>query len=459
MKITSYGAAETVTGSRHLLSTSGGQLLLDCGMFQGVRSEANERNQHLPPEIVAAHAMILSHAHIDHSGALPSLAKAGFRKFIYATPATYDLTKIMLMDSAHIQEADSAYLLSKGQQVTPIYTTRDAEEVLRLFQPVRYGEWFSPLPGVRAKFHDAGHILGSAQIEFELEGKGGRVTRFGFTGDLGRKNLPILRDPAQMTNLDVLMTESTYAGRHHDDIMEAADKLAEIVMRTVQRGGKIIIPAFSVERTQEIVYILHQLFDTGKIPVNLPVYVDSPLAVNATEIFRRHRECWDTETYAAFIDKNEGPFTFGGVTYTHTADESKRLSANDFPAIIISASGMCEAGRILHHLKSNIENPANTVLIVGFQAQNTLGRKLVDELPVVNIFGKPYHRNAEVAVLNEFSGHADDSELYANAKGSGAKKIICVHGESDAVTTLAGEFRERLHVEAVVQREGIATDI
>lgn len=455
IKLTSYGAAETVTGSKHLLTTVGGKLLLDCGMFQGRRAEANERNRNLSKEVVAADAVILSHAHIDHSGALPSLVKAGYHKKIYCTSATRDLIEIMLLDSAHIQEHDARYMAKKVWPAPePIYTEKDVIDTLKLVQTVEYGQWFTPIVGTRARFHDAGHILGSAQVELEVSDTADKVTRIGFTGDLGRKHLPILRDPEQMKDLDILMTESTYANREHGDLSTMADDLLAVIDRTVHRGGKIIIPAFSVERTQEIIYVLHELHHSGKMKYDLPIFVDSPLAINATEIFRKHRECYDAETYSTFIEHGHGPLTMSGLEYVREVDRSKELNGIVYPHIIISASGMCEAGRILHHLRNNITDSRNTVLIIGFQAANTLGRRLVEKLPVVKIFGESLQRRCEVATLNAFSGHADRDELFANVKNSGAKKVYCVHGESTAIHGFADRITEELGVEAHVPKDG-----
>ena len=457
LKLTSYGAAETVTGSKHLLTTAGGKLLLDCGMFQGRRKESNERNRNLPKEIVAADAMILSHAHIDHSGALPSLVKAGYRQPIYCTPATRDLIEIMLSDSAHIQEHDARYMARKVWPAPePIYTQTDVDETLKLVQTVEYGQWFTPLTGTRARFHDAGHILGSAQVELEISDGADQVTRVGFTGDLGRKNLPILRDPEQMQNLDILLTESTYANREHGDLSTMAEDLLAVIDRTVQRGGNIIIPAFSVERTQEIIYVLHELHHSGKMKYDLPIFVDSPLAINATEIFRKHRECYDAETYSTFIEQGKGPLTMSGLEYVREVARSKELNGIAYPHIIISASGMCEAGRILHHLRNNITDNRNTVLIIGFQAANTLGRRLVEKMPVIKIFGESLKRRCEVATLNAFSGHADRDELFANVKASGAKKVYCVHGEETAIHGFADRITEELGLEAHVPKDGEA---
>ncbi len=460
MKITSFGAAETVTGSKHLLEFQNGKkLLLDCGLFQGRRKESAIHNQNFPPEVLAADAVILSHAHIDHSGALPSLVKNGFANPIYATPPTRDLCEIMLQDSAYIHEQDARYLAKKvWPKPQPLYTKEDATTTMQFFQTKNYDEVFEPIDGVKVRFIEAGHILGSAQVEIEFI-ENGSIRRLGFTGDLGRKHLPILRDPAQLQNLDILITESTYANRSHDDIQKVEERLLEIVKRTAKRGGKIIIPAFSVERTQEIIYVLHNLHASGKLGFDLPIFVDSPLAVNATDIFKKHRECYDAETFSDFIEKGKGPFTMNSLEYVRGVERSKELNSLNYPAIIISASGMCEAGRIRHHLRNNISDPKNTVLIVGFQAENTLGRRLVEKVPEVRIFGKPVIRRCEVEILNAFSAHADSTELFENIKNSGASKVICVHGEPNSVSFLAERVQKELKLEAIYTEEGKAIEI
>ncbi|MFH0776387.1 MAG: MBL fold metallo-hydrolase [Patescibacteria group bacterium] len=460
MKLTSFGAAGGVTGSKHLLEFENGQkLLLDCGLFQGRRQESEIKNRAFPAEVLKADAVILSHAHIDHSGSLPSLIKNGFANPIYATPATRDLCEIMLADSAHIHEQDAKYLAEKvWPKPKPLYTQEDVDATMPLFQTKKYGEVFEPVAGVKVRFVDAGHILGSAEVEIEFT-ENGVPRRLGFTGDLGRKRLPILRDPTQMQNLDILITESTYADRLHDDIQKVSELMLEIVTKTAKRGGKIIIPAFSVERTQEIIYVLHDLHASGKLKFELPIFVDSPLAVNATDIFKKHRECWDAATYADFIEKGKGPFTMQSLEYVRDVERSKELNSINYPVIIISASGMCEAGRIRHHLRNNISDPKNTVLIVGFQAENTLGRRLVEKRPEVKIFGQPVARRCEVDILNAFSAHADRDELFANIQNSGASKVICVHGEKNSVEFLADRARKELNIEAVVPEEGIMFEV
>jgi metallo-beta-lactamase family protein len=460
MKLISFGAAGGVTGSKHLLEFKNGKkLLLDCGLFQGRRKESDAKNRDFPEEVLQADAVILSHAHIDHSGSLPSLIKNGFENPIYATEATRDLCEIMLQDSAYIHEQDARYLAKKvWPKPEPLYTKADATATMQFFQPKKYNEVFEPVEGVKVRFIDAGHILGSAQVEIEFK-ENGIKKRLGFTGDLGRKHLPILRDPEQLKDLDVLITESTYANREHDEIKAVEDEMLKIVEKTAQRGGKIIIPAFSVERTQEIIYVLHELRTSGKLKFDLPIFVDSPLAVNATDIFKKHRDCYDSETFAAFIEKGQGPFTMHSLEYVRDVERSKELNSINYPAIIISASGMCEAGRIRHHLKNNISDPKNSVLIVGFQAENTLGRRLVDQVPEVRIFGKPVARRCEVKILNAFSAHAGATELFENIKSSGAKKVICVHGEQASVEHLAQRAKDELQIEAIVPSEETAFEI
>jgi len=442
VKISFLGAVRTVTGSKHLLQVNSRKVLLDCGLFQGRRKEAEERNRHLPFDAEDIDAMILSHAHIDHSGNIPSLVKSGFEPNIFATFATRDLCNVMLLDSAHIQEKDAEYVNKKHKRkglppVEPLYTKEDVFDAMEHFVGHSYNRWFFVTNGVKAQYVEAGHILGSAQTILDLE-EGGLRRRVVFTGDLGRRHLPILRDPAYIKEADYLIIESTYGGRLHDPIEQAHDKLADVINRTANRGGKIIVPAFSVGRTQELVYSLHQLRKENRIPP-LPVYVDSPLSTNVTEVFRLHADLFDRETYELFLKEDEDPFGFRMLHYIRDVEESKKLNDCKEPCIIISASGMCEAGRILHHLKNNIENPRNTILIVGFMAKNTLGRKLVEKWEKVKIFGEEYTRRAEVVVLNTFSAHADRNDLldYVNHYNrKRMKAIFCVHGDEDQTYAL-----------------------
>lgn len=437
MKITFLGAAKEVTGSKHLLEVNGKRILLDCGLFQGRRKEADEKNRKISVDANKIDAVILSHAHIDHSGGLPFLVKNGFNGPIYSTFATRDLCNYMLMDSAFIQEKDADYINNRMKKkgiraLEPLYTVDDAQKTLNLFYGVGYERAFVVADGVVCSFYDAGHILGSALVHLIIhEKETNKRFTLAFTGDLGRKNLPILRDPQALPPTDYLITEHTYGDRFHASILDAGKELHAVIGRTAKRGGKILIPSFSVERTQEIVYHLNILWKKKKIP-DMPIFVDSPLSANVTQVFMSHPECFDAETFREFIDHADNPFGFGRLQYTRNVSESKALNDLVGPAIIISASGMCENGRILHHLRNNIEDPKNTIMIVGFMAKDTLGRKIQEKQQVVNIFGEPYHVRAEVAVMDAFSGHADRSDLLDYiSKIQGVKKIFLVHGEEE----------------------------
>lgn len=433
MRLTFLGAARTVTGSMHLVEANGARLLLDCGLYQGRRAEASARNRNLPREAVQADCLLLSHAHIDHSGNVPSLYRAGFRGPIYATHATRDLCRVMLDDSAHIQEQDAQFLNKKNRRqglppVEPLYTAEDIHGCLRQFVGLGYGTPFQPAPGITATFLDAGHILGSAAIVLDIT-EGGRTTRLTFTGDAGRPNTPIIRDPEPLCGTEVLITESTYGDRLHSPIGDAEAALAEVVNTTAGRGGKVVIPAFSVGRTQEIVYALARLRAAGKIPA-VRTFVDSPLSCNATEVFRMHPECFDEETNA-LLEEQDDPFEFSRLSYVRRVEDSKAINFLREPCIIISASGMCETGRILHHLANNLEDPRNTVLIVGFQAQHTLGRRLVEKVPRVRLLHQEFAVRAEVRVINALSAHADRDELVAHVRSAGPslRQVFVVHGE------------------------------
>ena len=446
MKLSILGAAQTVTGSQFLINLNGHSLLLECGLYQGKRAESYERNRNFTFNPRNLSAAILSHAHIDHSGNLPNLMKNGYRGLIYTTHATAHLSNIMLMDSAHVQESDVAFVNKRralrGEPPTePLYTIEDAAMVAQYFQGMDYDEPFEPIPGITGRLVDAGHILGSAAIVLDVQEKN-RKFRLWFSGDIGRRNLPLVRDPVMPEKVDYLMMESTYGDKPHRDPQTAFEELREVVLRTVKRGGKVIIPAFAVGRTQELVYDLHKMFDSGEVP-RCPVFVDSPLAVNATDVFRAHPECFDEETQA-FIrsDRHRSALGFDQLTYTRSVDESKALNTRTDPMIIISASGMCEAGRIQHHLRNNIENPRNTLLLVSWQAPNTLGRRLADREKHVRIFGEEYNVRAEIATIGGLSAHAGQDFLleYASTVKRSAKSIILVHGEPDA----AGMLQEKM---------------
>jgi metallo-beta-lactamase family protein len=442
MQITFHGAAQTVTGTQHLLTLNGTQILLDCGLYQGARAEAMVRNRTFLFDPAKVNAVVLSHAHIDHSGNLPSLVKKGYRGPIYATPATRDLCEHMLKDSARIQESDVDFYNKKAAQrgepatAEALYTEEDAVQALDQFRTQPLNRAFEVAPGVSAAYSEAGHILGSAMVTLEVEEKG-RKFRFAFSGDIGRMGLPILRDPAFLRDVDHVIMESTYGQKTHRPPSEAATEFRALVKATVARGGKIIVPAFAVGRTQEVVYELHRMIAERLIPA-IPVFVDSPLAVNASDVFKEHADLFDDETQK-LIRNNGDAFGFKSLTYTRSVEESKAINDHKGPLVIISASGMCEAGRILHHLKHNIEEPRNTILIVSWQAPHTLGRRLADREPEVKIFGEWYKLRAQVATINGMSGHAGRDLLiqWAAALKPRVKNIFLVHGEPESSAALA----------------------
>jgi metallo-beta-lactamase family protein len=456
IKIAFHGGVEGVTGSRHLISINDKQVLFDCGLFQGRRGEYYERNLNFTFDPAKVNAMVASHAHIDHIGALPNLVKKGFKGEIHCTLATADLVAIMLNDSARVNEADITFvnkIRAKNNEppVLPIYGVKDVPPVLALLQGHGLNHPFDILPGIKGIFRVAGHILGSVIVLLNIDDVGRQIS-ICYTGDLGRANLPIICDPFQVTSADVLIIESTYGNRLHSDIRLAGEKLAEVINRTVKRGGKIIVPVFALERTQELVHTLHVLRLENKIPP-IPIYVDSPLAIDATDIFRAHPECFDAET-AELVRRTEDPFGFRELHYTRTAEESRKLNDIKEPMMILSTSGMAEAGRILHHLRNNIEDPKNTVLIVGYQAENTLARKIAERWKEVPIFGIKQKLNAEVVVLDEFSGHADQNDLLKWVAGGKWKKIFIVHGEKEAAESFAGILRSEGWADVNVPKMG-----
>ncbi len=441
------GGAGTVTGSKHLLRTSKATVLLECGLFQGHRREGFARNRTLGFDATTLDAVVLSHAHLDHSGALPMLWRNNYRGPIYATPATRDLCVPMLADSAYIQAADAAHiarLIERGvdlEPVTPLYDADDVTETMALVQGVPYHHRQLIAPGVELTFLDAGHVLGSAIVVLDIEDKG-RSARLAFTGDLGHARLPILRDPEVPTGVTSLISEATYGDRRHGPIRETMHELARVITKTAARGGKIIIPTFALERAQEVVFALKQLRQTGEIP-ELPVYVDSPLAVKITDVFRQHPECLSRETFSA-LQGDDSPFDFEGLRYVSDVEESKRLDADPGPAVILAGSGMCEGGRVLHHLRAMIEDERSTVVLVGFQAEHTLGRRLAELRREVRIFGVLRPRNADVVSFDGLSAHADQSELVAFAEAvrdrGTLRQVVLVHGEPPALTALAGKL-------------------
>lgn len=458
MDVTFWGAARTVTGSMHLVTVGGRRLLLDCGLFQGKRKLAFERNKTLPFDPRSIDAVVLSHAHIDHCGNLPSLVRGGFAGQIHATAATRDLCAYMLVDSAKIQESDVAYTnrrrVAKGETpFEPLYTVDDAVETLRRFVTIDYDRPFEPIPGTRATFVNAGHILGAASVALDLD-EGGRPVRLVFSGDIGRKNQPILEDPRVIDGADYVIMESTYGDRSHEGTGEAMETLRRVIQQTcIERRGKLLIPAFAVGRTQEIVYRLNQLWESGRLP-SVDVFVDSPLAVNATGVFLAHPECFDAEMRATILrESDHDALGFSRLRYTRNVEESKALNFLDGPAVIISASGMCEGGRILHHLKNNLGDPRTTVLFVGFQAESTLGRYILDGHDPVKIYGESHAVRANIQKIDGYSAHADRDELLDWAArtrdGGKVRRTFLVHGEPPAMFAFASGLREQgfQHVE------------
>jgi metallo-beta-lactamase family protein len=459
MRITSFGAAEGVTGSKHVVEVNGHKILFDCGMFQGRRTESAEKNKRLPFRVQDISAVVLSHAHIDHSGILPVLARNDYRGRIYTTHATRDLCSVMLLDSAHIQERDARWLSKRNQTfIPPIYTDEDVHAILRHFVGISYDDPFEVVPGVVVTLKDAGHVLGSAMVHVEFTENGNKRT-FVYSGDIGRKNMPILKDPWEPDNADVVMMESTYGDRDHDPIETLDSKLAGIINRTAQRGGKVIVPTFALERAQEFIYALKRLEASGRIPL-LPVFVDSPLTVNITEVFRLHTDLFDREL-SHLIEQAGDPFELARIRYIRGLEESMELNGIEEPCIIISASGMCEYGRILHHLRNNCEEERNTILIIGFQAKYTLGRRIVDRDREIKIFGIKHRLDAEVEVLNSLSAHAGRSELIDFAKrfNGHPNKILLVHGEKESLESLQEGLREKGTAETWVMREGEPVDV
>lgn len=451
MDITFHGAAQTVTGSQHLLTLNGQKILLDCGLYQGSRHEANLRNREFKFDPAKLDALILSHAHIDHSGNIPNLVKQGFKGAIHATHATVDLADYLLRDSGRIQESDAVYAnkraVKRGEpaDIEPLYTEEDAAACLQYFTDQPYNRPFEVVPGVKATFSEAGHILGSASVVLDVDEPGRPPYRLAFSGDIGRLDLPILRDPVFLQDVDYLIMESTYGQKNHRPPEQAFDELRGLVKDTIKRGGKIIIPSFAVGRAQELVFSMSKMIRAGDIPP-VPVYVDSPLADRAATVFWAHVGLFDEEAQK-FIRENpdDDVFGFKSLKYTRTADESKAINDQKGPLVIISASGMCESGRILHHLRNNIEDPRNTILIVSWQAPDTLGRRIADREKKVKIFGDEFKLKAQVATINGYSGHAGRDLLlqWAGVLRPRLKQIFLVHGEPASAEALAEGLKEQ----------------
>ena len=433
MEITFIGAAREVTGSCHLLHVNGYTVALDCGMFQGKRSESAEKNRALPLPIADLDAVVLSHAHIDHSGRLPFLVAQGYTKTIWSTAATRDLCAVMLADSAHIQEKDAEFLARREKEfVEPLYGMRHAVRTMELMVGVPYNKPFDVVPGVRGTYVDAGHILGSASVILDCT-EGNVTKRLVFSGDIGRSGLAIIRDPVMPEHADAVIMESTYGNRDHESVDGARAHLAEVIRKTAARGGRVLIAAFAVGRTQEILYSLNALLREGAIP-SIPVYVDSPLAIDATTVFEMHPETFDQSE--DMVKKVKELFEFPLLHFTRDVEESKAINSAKGPMVVIAASGMMEAGRILHHLANGASDPRNTILIVGFQAEHTLGRRILEKVPMLKIFGDEIPLRAEVAVINGYSAHADRTELTrwidgVKSSSPSLGQVWLVHGEPD----------------------------
>ncbi|MDP8233246.1 MAG: MBL fold metallo-hydrolase [Candidatus Saelkia tenebricola] len=452
------GGAGTVTGSTHLLSTPKSKILIDCGLFQGKRDEYYKINSYFSFNPHNIDACVLSHAHIDHCGNIPTLIKKGFRSSVYCTPATRDLCHYMLMDSGFVQEEDIKYVnkINKRRGLParePLYTQKEAKKALKYLRPIDYHREFPLTKDVTLTFYESGHILGAAVAMLEVKTRKKSI-RIAYAVDLGRVDMPLLRNPEIPKDVDYLIIESTYGKRLHDDIKDAEVKLADIITRTIKRGGKIIIPSFALERTQLIVFFISELMRKKKIK-KIPIYVDGPLAVNLTEVFRDNAQYFDEATARAFLDK-EDPLGYGNITYIKDVNASKKLHGVTKPSIIISASGMCENGRILHHLKNNIENPRNTIIVIGFMAKDTLGKRIVEKRDTVRIFGQLYDLKAEVVLVNAFSSHADKKGLLQYAQGCKGqlKKVFLVHGEPEQLEILRESMRRKLDIKPHVPKKG-----
>lgn len=449
VKITFYGGAQTVTGSMHLLKVNGRSILIECGMFQGRRMESYEKNTKFPFDPSTIDAVVLTHAHIDHSGNLPGLVKQGYTGSIYATQPTADLCNIMLRDSAYLQVKDLDWVnkIRKKQglePMVPMYEMRHAEQAIEQFVGVEYNREITLAPGVTVRFLDGGHILGSASIHFELE-ENGRKVKLTYAGDIGRFNTPVINDPNLPRDQDFLVMESTYGDRLHGAAEDREEELAQAVRDATATGGRLIIPAFAIGRTQELVYYLHKLFNQNRIP-DVPVYVDSPMACEATHVFRKHPECFDRETMRVFTANGEDPFEFARLTYVKDIAESKKLNSLSYPHVIISASGMAEGGRVLHHLRNNIGDRKNTILFVGYAVKNTLARRLMDGERTVKIFGEPFDVHARVRNLSTFSAHADRRDLLDYVQycpPRQLKRIFLVHGDPEQAKPLRDALRSK----------------
>lgn len=463
MKITFCGAAQTVTGSSYFVETKNARFLIDCGMFQGTREEREKNRYEFFYNPAELDFMLLTHAHIDHSGLIPRLCKHGFHGRIFATNATVDLCGIMLPDSGHIQEMEAEWRNRKRARVgepleEPLYTAAEAMDSLQYFTPLNYDEIQTIAPGIQVRFVDAGHILGSASIELWIE-EDGKQTKLVFSGDIGQTNQPIIEDPSPIDEADVVLVESTYGMRLHEEKAARVERLKEIILHSVNTGGNLVIPAFAVERTQDLLYYIHRLQMEKKIPI-LPIYIDSPMAVSATKIFGRHPECFDDETWHLFVN-DQSPFELPNLHFVRTTEESKALNEQAKGSIIISASGMCESGRILHHLKHNLWRPESHVLFVGYQAAGTLGRRLLDGAKSVKLFGEEVTVRATIHNIDGFSAHADQRGLlnWLGQFKTQPKQLFLVHGEAETLTGWAGIITDQLGIKPFVPSWGESYEI
>ncbi len=461
MHIEFYGAADEVTGSLHRLHVAGQDILLDCGLFQGHREEANRLNRQLPRWATEAHALILSHAHLDHSGNIPTLVKRGFQGNVYATPPTRDLCAVMLRDAAMIQEQDARYLNRRlaregsKQRIEPIYTMDDAQAAMERMFAVPLRRSFRVAPGVELIFHNSGHVLGSASVELRLEERGKRTTLL-FTGDLGRAELPLMQTPEIVSGVDTMLMESTYGNRHHPEIHELDERLGQIVRDTIGRGGRVYIPTFALERAQEVLFSLERLHDAGNAPA-VPIYIDSPLAIAITEIYKLHPEGLSDAVRDRILGRDD-PFSPPGLRYVSNVEASKALQRSTEPCIIIAGSGMCEGGRILHHLGGALSDHRNTIVIVGFMAQHTLGRRLAEHRKSVKVFGLEHDVHAQVVVLEGLSAHADAGDLTtfarATARAGNLRQLALVHGEDDGRKALADRIKDEIQISSMLPKRG-----
>ncbi len=458
MRITFLGAAGGVTGSKHLIEANGKKILLDCGSFQGRRAESYEANSKLPNELDKIDAVILSHAHADHCCSLPLLVKNGYNKNIYTTSATADIARLIMLDSAKLQENDYEHLKKYGiiSAFPPIYSDDDVERASRLFKDVPYHQEQKITTGTTFEFYDAGHILGSAITILKSEGK-----TLAYTGDLGNTGVPILPDPEKIIEpIDVLISESTYGDRKHAPIRDAYDILRDAIKQAAEDKSKIIVPAFALGRTQELIYVLHKLHDDGEIP-EIPIFIDSPLSNSITEVFKKYNPSFDKETWREFINDGESPFSFNRLNYVKTVTESKMLNNKLGPIVIIASSGMIEGGRVLHHIKNSIENSKNIILLTGYQAENTLGNKLENGAEKIKIYGEEYNVRARILKLSELSAHADQTGLLNFILNTiGLKKLFLVHGENQATATFAELVKSKLpNLEIIIPKLGESFDL